>query len=449
MNDPLRRLVALACMLLVVPAVAMPLEEALTAAESNDGKLAAALAQGVAAAENVTLARSRLLPQVAVQGTVQRLQQSSAPLNAADTASSDFEGRAENLQLTLRQALVRPRDMVGLAIGDLQARIGELDVAAARSRLHSRTVGIWADAIAAHAIQRIQRQLVRAFEEAAEQASQRLLRGDGTRDALAEAQAQLGLARAQLIEADLNVKARLQALKQHTGREPSRMDDWQLPPVVRLQPPFPTLDEAVQTILQGNPEAQGAAAAAELSGHRIRQARADHLPTIDLVASSTRSANDTSDTLGSRLRSTRIGVQVSIPLYTGGGLSAASRQAQAGYDAAEAEHRAVQQQLEQELIAAWATQAGLHERLAAASAMISAAREQRMAAQMALKAGVGTRAEVARAEILVAQREAEQVTQTVELVKAITRIVGLLPPADAAWMRWTASLSAGTATLAH
>ena len=437
------RLPALLLALATGPTFALPVAQALSGAEASDGRFAAALANRAAAFENIAIARSRLLPQVSIQATNQDLSQTTQSLTSG--ASSDFNGRAINNQIQLRQALSRPRDWAGLSIGEQAAQVGALVVIGARAELWQRTIDHWIDAVAAQALLRIQARTVEAVASAASQERQRLLLGNGTRDSAAEADAQLAQARALLAEAQFALQARLQALRRHTGLDPAGTADLSLPDPAQLKPPFDSPEQALQQAVLVNPELQGARAQIEISRLRVRQARADRLPAIDIVGSLSRADNDTNDNLGSRTRARRIGLQLTMPIDTGGGLSATQRQAEATHQASIAELDAAHQLLEQRLFDDWALQAGQAARSGAAVVLLSAATEQRQAALMGMKAGQSTWADVANAELLIARRQADQVTSLASRTKALTRIVALFPTDDAVWTGWTAALDAARA----
>jgi protease secretion system outer membrane protein len=61
------------------------------------------------------------------------------------------------------------------------------------------------------------------------------------------------------------------------------------------------------------------------------------LPRLDLVASAGRNSSDTVNTLNQNASSLSVGLQLNIPLYAGGAVSAAVRQAVAHYEQAQAD----------------------------------------------------------------------------------------------------------------
>lgn len=427
-------------------ACAMSLSQAVSGAESVDAKLAAARAGRDGAAQSISIARSRMLPQVSLQGSLQDLQHRSASLESLLAAAPrEYKGTSSNGQLSIRQALVRPRDKIGMEVGKSEARLGEFALVTARTDLWARTVEAWADALSAQEAAFIQARTLGSVEKAVQQERERFQKGNGTKDSLAEAEAQMAMSAAQLAEARLNLDAKLQVLEQHTGISPNSMTRRTVPSAEQLGLPFASADEALAAILGSNAELDTAREQLEVARLRADQARYDHFPTLDAVASLTEAKSDTSDTLGTRYRSQRIGVQLSIPLYTGGGLSAAQKQADLSRESAVAEVKFVEQQIQRRVRADWGIHAGLLQRLAAADRMVSAAQEVRKATELSVGAGLRTWADVASAEMNVSKREADRNELLVNLLRSKTRILALLPVGHPAWSTWVLSLDQGTA----
>ncbi len=424
---------------LALPAfAAADLQSALIGAEATDATLASARANRDAGAENVDIARGKLLPQLSFQATSQYLQQTTV----SSFGPSDFNGPSRSRQLNLRQAVFRPRDWAGLTIGQLQADYGEYKLASARADLWSRTVGAWIDVLAAKALRDTNAAAVASAQAAAEQERKRYAGGDGTRDAAAEAASQLLQAKAQLLDADLSLGAKRQAFKVLTRLDGSELDNARLPDISRLTVFPATEEDALARAVDTNPDLMAARAAEMINERRIAQAKADHMPTLDVVGSMTKAENDSTNTLGTSYSNHQVGFQLSVPLFSGGSLDAAQRQAAATYVASTADREAVEQRLRTQLDADWNTVAGLRERIKASHEMVAAAREQRRGADLGLKAGTKTWGDVSAADQLIARRESDLLNMIASMIKFQARILSLLPVTDPAWDAWTRELTA-------
>jgi protease secretion system outer membrane protein len=421
-----------------LPAFAVELPEALRAAELSDPTLAAASANRDAAFENIAIARARLLPQVNVQSTMQRLDQVTT--NAG--GSSKFEGPSESASLSVRQGLFRPRDWRGLQVGKAQADFGQYKLGSAMSDLWHRTATAWIDVLSATAVRDAYRLPVASAESAAQQEKRRLELGDGTRDAAAEAAAQLADARAQLVNAEVDLRAKRQAFLLLTRLEANGFDKLRMPALDRLPASLPGEADALARIVETNPELLALRAAERVAQQRMHQASADHLPTLDFIASKTNGKNDSTNTLGSSYRNDQYGLQLQIPIYAGGGVRAVERQMAAQYASAAAERDALEQKLRTQVSADFELLRGLRERLHSAQELLGAAREQKRGAELALRGGLKTWAEVYSADQMIARRNADTIGLAAGVLKVQARLLSLLPVTDPAWEQWTGQVSA-------
>lgn len=424
---------------LAFPAFAVDLRTALRGAEQNDAKLAGAAAQRDAAAENIAIARSRLLPQVSLQASRNRLEQTTT----SGVQTRDFEGPTSSTQLTVRQSVFRPRDWLGLDVGKLQAEYGQYKLYSAQGDLWFRTVSAWIDVLGAQAVRDFQVQSVDSADKAATQEKRRLQSGEGTRDAVAEGEAVLAQARAQLAGAELELAAKGQAFALLTRLDPQSLQSFRLPELRNLPASLPAQTDLLQLVVENNPELLAARVAEAITQKRLEQAKADHLPTLDLVGSRARAENDTTNTLGTRYSNTQVGVQLSVPIFSGGGLSATQRQQAALLASAQADRDAVEYQLRTQVSTEWSSQAALRERAQAAQQLIAAAREQRKAAELGMRLGLRTWSEASAADLSIGRRGADYVALVVALVKSQAKLLSLLPVTDPVWDRWAEELSAG------
>ncbi|MDE1982055.1 MAG: TolC family protein [Betaproteobacteria bacterium] len=438
-----RSVLALAALLVFAgSARAMPLEAAIAAAEKNDPSLASAQANRDAAFENIAIARARLLPQTSVQSLVQKLQEGvRQDAVAGGSLTSSYLLNAYNNQVSLHQALYHPRDWAGYDIGKLQSEYGNQKLASARSDLWVRTANAWIDVLAAVENRRIYEQTVQITGEAAEQADRRFKAGDGTRDVALEAHAQHELAKSQLAEAEISERSREQTFRILTGLDPADLRNGRLPDyrTLHLAVDDPeTLRKAADAL---NPEILAARAAEQINIKRAEQAHADRLPTVDFVASKSWAQNDTVFTINQHYTVLGAGVQVNIPLYDGGGLSATQRQAELSAVASREDLRAQQAKLDTQLESDWAGAQASLERARSAQLLWQAAIEQKKAVEMGLKSGLRTWGDVAQADILIARRASDFLNYAAGVLHAQARLLSTLPVTENIWEPWVAQIS--------
>ena len=421
---------------------AMDLSEAIAAAEKNDPALASAQANRDAAFENIAIARSKLLPQVNLQGSYDKMQygvSQQSPQGAS--VSNSYLINAYNNQISLRQALYHPRDRIGMELGRQQARYGDEKLASARSDLWLRTTNAWLDVLVAAENQRIYEQTVETTATAADQAQRRFQAGDGTRDAVIEAQAQHALAKSQWLEAGITLRARELAFQNLTGQAPENLATGHLPSFEQIRVAVQDKAELQQLVQETNPEILAAEAVWQVNQKRAEQAHADRLPSVDLMASKAWAQNDTVFTINQTYTVLSAGVQVSIPLYAGGGLVATQRQAEFSARSSEQDLRTEKLKRTNQVDNDWAATEASMERARSAVMLWEAAKEQRKAAEMGIGSGVRTWADVAQAEILIARRGADRVSYAAEVLRAQARLLANLPVTENVWEPWVATVS--------
>jgi protease secretion system outer membrane protein len=423
-----------------VPALATELPAALEAAQARDPALASARANRDAAAENVALAQARLLPQLSLQASAAGLAQQTTQDTALGPRTTDFTGPAGSLQLSLRQGLYRPRDQVGVDIGERQAELGQHRLSLTASDVGLRAVTAWLDVLSIEAQRRVLADAAAAAHRLRDQARAKLEAGDGTRDALAEATAQAAQADARVREAEAVLEGRQRVFTLLTGLSPVDLARRQLPD--GAIPELPWADDTTlgDYLAERNAQLRAALVTRAIGEGRLAQARADYRPVLDLVASASQSRNDGGADVGSRYQTLQIGVQFSVPLYTGGSLSAAERQALAQAIAAQGDLEAATQELRRRVSQQWAELRGRVERIAAAGELVSAAREQLRAAEQGLRNGVRSVSDVSSAVVLLANRKLELIDLQRALLLTQGQIVAQLPIDDPVWRAWVTRL---------
>ena len=153
-------------------------------------------------------------------------------------------------------------------------------------------------------------------------------KGEGTKNALIESQAQLSLSEAQVLEAQDAVTDGRNALAAMLGKEVTALDV--------LSENFNVLNlehpdyEAWKTIaLENNPEIAAARENVAIAYQEIQRNHAGHTPRLDAIASLSKSKSDSTSTFNQEIDNQSIGLQLNIPIYAGGSVSALTTQAEA------------------------------------------------------------------------------------------------------------------------
>ena len=438
---PVLHLIAVAGLMGALSASAQEsLTDIVAAAQGKDPALQSASLNREAARQNIWIAGSRLLPQLSYQQLQQNTNQTTTQDTTLGPQSRNFVGQSYNKQVNLRQGIIRPRDVEGYRQGHMQFAYGEQKYVSAQADLWSRATGAWLDVLAARRMVEVYSVAVKSAGESSLQETKRYKVGDGTKDSRAEAAAQLAQAKAMLLDAELNLRARERSYALLTGLAPESLARRQLPLESAVIFDGTRRDELWALVLSSAPELGAAQAAQDVSLSRANQALYDHLPTLDFVASASSAQNDSTNTLGYRYTNRQVGVQLVVPLFSGGGVDASRRQAYASYEASVADRESLLMRMETQFAGDWATQAGLLERAKAARSLVLAAQEQRRAAELGLAKGLRTWTDLSNADLLLARRSSDLVGLQVTLFKTQARILSLLPVQVPAWDEWVKSL---------
>jgi outer membrane protein len=118
-----------------------------------------------------------------------------------------------------------------------------------------------------------------------------------------------------------------EVLREITGRDHAAITP--LAGEIPLQSPDPArIDQWVETALQQNLQLLAAEAATQVAREEMNRRQAGHYPTLDIVASHNWSDTTKSATVSaSESNSNIIGLQLNVPLYAGGAVSASTREA--------------------------------------------------------------------------------------------------------------------------
>lgn len=315
-------------------AFALGLLEAYDAALKNDPVYRSAIHDNEAGRENRTLGRANLLPNLSISY--------SGSKNKAETTQPDINGNpfttyptyiSSTGGLSLRQPLYSPDGVARYHEGMAQADYSDSQFSGRRQELVLRLVSAYLDALFADdSLNLTTAQRDTLVEQ--RQANDRMFKqGEGTRTDMLETQAKLDLAEAQLIEAKDGRAVNLQALAAIVGRDVEQLDG--LSDSFQARPLQPAgFEEWKALAVQQNPEIQAQRHAVEIAKQEVYRNRAGQLPHVDFVASVTKDKADTIDTYTTDANVRSVGVQVTIPIYSGGSVSASTRQASANYEKA-------------------------------------------------------------------------------------------------------------------
>ena len=405
------------------PAWALTIDEAFDKAVKVDPSLRSSRFNQLATAENIAIARSRLLPQIMLQGASNQLTQTTTQdVPGGSSLSRSFAGPSVNHQFVIRQGLIRPKEMSALNLAELQTQYGDVKYLSDISDLWLRVAYAYIDLLGAqHLIEAYEKPLTNMLL-AARQEKVRFEKGDGTKDAADEAESQYQQAKSTYAQAMQGLRAKQRSFELLTQIDPVQLKDMKLS--LRPEPKLMEQDreQVWQRVKEKSFELRLAVLQEAMQKERLRMARADHLPTLDAIAAWNIAKNDATSTQGYKYKNNQIGMQYTIPIFAGGGISAAERQAANILEAGLADSAAIANKVEGEFGLLWSTFQGLVSKVDAGYFSINSAKEQYRAAELSYIHGVKTIMEVANADLSLSRRTSDQVNAVVELQKYVARL---------------------------
>ena len=230
--------------------------------------------------------------------------------------------------MTLQQPLLDYEAYARFRQGAAQALFSDERFRSKSQYLAVRLLNAYSQALLAQERIELSRAQKRAFAERL-QLNQRLLKGgEGTRTDVLETQARLSMAVAEEIEAQDNQDAALRELEAMLG-EPLQIG--QLAPLAAhfvIAPLEPQRFESWRELaLANNPELASQQHALTSAEYEVERKRAGHLPKLSLYASSRQTSSDSESTYNQKYDTNSVGIQLTVPLFAGGSVSASTRQA--------------------------------------------------------------------------------------------------------------------------
>jgi protease secretion system outer membrane protein len=315
---------------------AMTLLQAYEAAIVNDPTYKQAVQDAEAGKEYRILGRSTLLPAVQANYSASKVNADQIVHTALGDSPSSPKYISRSTSVSFRQTLFNLDALARYKQGNAQSAYALENFAGRTQEMVVRVLSAYMDALFANEQVRIATAQRDTYIE--QKAVNDLLfkKGEGTKTDMLETQARLEVAEAQLLEAKDNQQTQLATLAGIVGQEVTSLDE--------LRPDFRT-----HTVLEGdfevwrkkaleqNPDLQAQVFAIEAARQEVNKNKAGHAPRLDFVASYSKADAESLNTYNQDSTNRSVGIQLTVPLYSGGAVSASTRQASAGLERAKAE----------------------------------------------------------------------------------------------------------------
>jgi outer membrane protein len=412
MNRRLLGLVAAACFAGVGPAGAVDLVDAWRAAQAHDPEFAAAQAARDAGQARREQGASLWRPTLQLSGAVgvgtnetsTTGARFSAPgFGTVDGASFDTSVTQGNLwrwSLQARQPLInRERDASRRQL-ELSADAADLEWRATQQALMLRVAERYFDAALAAEALRVQRRQQDAVERALTEVRDRFKLGDVPVTDTHEAAARAEAMRAEVLAAESALQLKRSALADATGWSDAQMQSLPLPDGAVPQD-VAALQQWLAEVRSSNLQLRLLAANTEVARQEAAKHGAMAAPSLDLVAMAGQDRLSGSGAYGSAsngLNNSMIGVQLNVPLYTGGYRSAREQETLRLADKSVADTERHAQQVAQATRTAWLGLTVGASRLSALNEALRATRARLDATRLGRKVGDRTTLELLNAE---------------------------------------------------
>lgn len=310
-------------------------------AVENNAELAAAHAAYRARSENVPQARAGLLPQLSAGASNNS---SRTTVDTRELGEQTSKRHTYSYQANLNQPLFRLDRWYQLKTAQADSEQAALELSATEQALVLQSAEVYFSILRSQDSLAASQAEEKAFERQHELASARFDVGLSDKTDVLQAQAAYDNARANRIQTKQHVEDALQALETLTNHPLQTLQG--IRHSLPIQPPAPNDAGAwVDRALADNLQLRAMDLALEAAQHDLRTRKAAHAPTLDAVAQYQKGDNDSlgfanrgmgSPTYNRHAEQTVIGLQLNIPLYTGGATS--SRVRQGVYQLHNAEH---------------------------------------------------------------------------------------------------------------
>lgn len=311
--------------------------QAFDAAIANDAQFRAARHERDSTQLNVPLARAQLLPSVSLSvsdSQTRGTREFPNVLNQLASVNVDYASPQASLQLRAPifnwDSISRYRQ--ALRQSDAADAVFRVRGAELVERLGTAYLQVL---LVDENIRQVKAQIT-ALEAQRQRAEQRLARGEGSRIEVSDVASQLAVAGVRLTDLQDQARVARRALSRLTGVEVELQralpPDFTAPPLVPAQ-----LEDWLMLARSRNAVIQVREQQIEVARLGVERSKAGHYPRLDAVASVSQSTNESISNLNQSSRLASVGLQLSVPIFSGFGVEAGINQARTELAKAEAD----------------------------------------------------------------------------------------------------------------
>jgi len=323
-------------------AYALNLQEAYELALSNDPVYRSAVKEYEAGLENQGIGRAALLPKVVANynKSANQATQWGAQYTGGPNVSYNWNYPSDYSALQLTQPLFSLEALARWRQGSAQADFSKSRFLFNAQDLLIRVLQAYTDylyAIDQWTYQRTERD---SFAEQSKVALKMYEKGESSKTDALEAESALYVSEAKLLDAADAIEYNKRKLDSIIGQSISEKDK-----VAMLTPTFtflkftPTLfSDWKEKALDSNLELKAAINQVEIAKQEYKKNDAGHYPVMNMIAAATTQNSNTVTSINQTTNQNYIGVQLTLPLYSGNEVSSRAAQAYANYEKSKADY---------------------------------------------------------------------------------------------------------------
>lgn len=376
------------------PAWSEDLLSAYHLAVNSDADFRAAKAAEEAGEQVVTIARSQVLPTASVSAGFFKNR-----LDTKTVLSQRYdEYPSKSASFSFRQPLFRLGAYAGIRQANEQRKAVRATFSKAENDLVLRLSNAYFSVVlASEQVDSFLSQQAHALGQLkAAQAAMRA--GEGARTDADDAQARYDLITARVLVGRQQLEEAKNALQAITGQEIADVSGISPSKIQLEQVGAITLDDWVEAAEERNPELITLRSQVAAAKWEVTRAVSAFLPTVDLVMQKSLSESDNIVNPNARYTNGQIGIQMSMPIYTGGYNSAKLKQARASQDEIEARYEGARRRLELQVQKEFNSVSAAIERIQALDLASRSAEQALISNQKGYQAGTRSRLDILDAE---------------------------------------------------
>lgn len=339
----LRKKLLLGLMLMSVgTAYALNLQEAYELALSNDPVYRSALKEYEAGQENESIGRAAVLPKLAANynKSTNQATQWGAQYTGGPNVSYNWSYPSDFSAVQLTQPLFSLEALARWRQGSAQTDFSKSRFLFNAQDLLIRVLQSYTDYLYSmdqYSYQKTERD---SFAEQFKVAQKLYDKGEGTKTDALEAESALYVSEAKLVDAADAIEYNKRKLDSIIGRPIENKDK-----VALLAPNFPFINftpnrfvDWKEKALASNLELKAATNQIEISKQEYKKNDAGHYPVMNMVAAVTTQNSNTVTSINQTTNQNYVGIQLSLPLYSGNEVSSRAAQAYANYEKTQADY---------------------------------------------------------------------------------------------------------------